>query len=64
MLKLNNNGCTGSFGINGAGCPGCCCPKCKKSGSACRDGGRYQCCGLCKDCGPCSLFGHSYINIK
>ena len=48
------NGHTKPFSVGGRGCPGCCCPVCMRTSSACPDGGRYMCCGLCKDCGPCT----------
>ena len=64
--ELNNNGHTGLFSKGGVNCPGSCCPSCKKMGNVCKDGGRYQCCGLCKDCGLC-LFndnGHTGLFSK
>jgi len=51
--KEYKNEYTGLFSKGGNGCPGSCCPICKKSAYACLDDGRYQCCGLCKGCGHC-----------
>jgi len=44
---------SGEFSVGGVGCPGICCPICKRQARNCPEGGRYKCCGLCKACGPC-----------
>ena len=48
---------TQPFSVGGRGCPGACCPVCNRMSRDCPGGGRYKCCGLCKDCGPCTASG-------